>query len=245
MITRVDGRKFDELRPVSIERDVIKFPEGSALIKMGDTHVLVTASVEEKVPPFLKGTGTGWITAEYSLLPRSTPTRNIRDSVRGSIPGRSHEIQRLIGRSIRAIVDLSALGERTIWIDADVLQADGGTRTAAITAAFVAVAEALKKLSDQLRLPRIPLKGYMAAVSVGIVKGDILLDLCYQEDSIADVDMNVVATESGELIEVQATAEHRFFSLEQMNKMIHLAMKGIKQLIEIQKKVLKDLDIRL
>lgn len=235
---RPDGRAPTELRPVNIERDFLKYAEGSSLITIGNTKVLVAVSVEDKVPSFLKGTGMGWLTAEYSMLPRATRQRTIRDISKGMISGRSQEIQRLIGRSLRAVVDLSMIGERTIWVDADVIQADGGTRVAAITGGFVALYDALQKIKQELNLPILPLKSFAAAISVGIVKGQPLLDLCYEEDSIAEVDMNVVATEKGEFIEIQATAEHKFFSKTQFDYLLKLAYLGIKKLIEIQKKVL-------
>ena len=208
------GRTPRQLRPVRIERNVLKWPEGSALIHMGDTRVLCTVSVEEKVPPFLRGSGSGWITAEYAMLPRSTRERTPRDGSRGRPAGRSMEIQRLIGRSLRAVVDLPALGERTLWVDCDVIQADGGTRTASITGAFVALADALWRLKEQAGMARFPLVDFLAAVSVGIVAGELRLDLEYAEDAVADVDMNVVMTESGRLVEVQGTAERAPFDLE-------------------------------
>lgn len=236
---REDGRSWDQLRSVKITRNFLKYPEGSALIEMGDTKVLCTATVEEgKVPPFLRGTGKGWITAEYSLLPRSTETRTIRDVVKGGISGRTHEIQRLIGRSLRAVVDLDKLGERTIWIDCDVLQADGGTRMASVTGGFVALYDALRFLKENNVLDEIPIKEFMAGVSVGIVNGSILLDLSYKEDFVARVDMNIVMTESERIVEIQGTGEESTFTKNELDKMFDLAKKGIKELIEKQKEVL-------
>ena len=238
-MARIDGRRPDELRPVKMTRNYLKYPEGSVLIEMGDTKVLCTATVEDgKVPPFLKGTGKGWITAEYALLPRSTETRTIRDVVRGGISGRSHEIQRLIGRSLRAVVDLEKLGERTIWVDCDVLQADGGTRMASVTGGFVALYDALRFLKENGVIDEIPIKEFLAGVSVGIVDGEILLDLNYKEDFQAQVDMNIVMTESGSIVEVQGTGEEATFTKEEMIKMVELAEKGIKELIRMQKEVL-------
>ncbi len=237
-MSRECGRAFDEPRPVNIIPGYTKFAPGSVLIETGDTRVICTASVEDKVPPFLKGTGTGWITAEYSMLPGSTPTRTAREATRGRISGRTSEIQRLIGRSLRAVVDLSALGERTVWIDCDVIQADGGTRTASITGAFVALYLALVKLKNEGIIERIPVTDYVAATSVGIVKGIPLLDLEYGEDSEAEVDMNVVMTGSGKFIEIQGTAEHNPFSCEELDELLRLAKKGISLLIAKQKEVL-------
>lgn len=235
---RKDGRSPLELRPVKITRNFIKYAEGSALIEMGETKVICTASVEDKVPPFLKATGRGWITAEYSMLPRSTKTRSVRESTAGRVGGRTHEIQRLIGRSLRAVVDLAGLGERTIWIDCDVIQADGGTRTASITGAFVALADALKYMHDQGMIEKIPIVDSVAAVSVGRVGGLILLDLTYEEDSIAEVDMNLVMTGRGFFVEIQGTAETHPFSQDELQEMIGLGSAGIRILIEKQKEVL-------
>jgi len=212
------------------------YAEGSVLIEVGNTKVLCTATVEDKVPTFLRGTGEGWITAEYSMLPRATAERNPRESARGKIGGRTHEIQRLIGRSLRAVVDLKALGERTIWLDCDVLQADGGTRSASITGAFIALADALRKIEDA----DVGVKEYLAAVSVGIVNGELLLDLDYGEDSTAEVDFNVVMTQSGKLVEVQGTAEGRPFSRAEMEQLLNLAEKGVFELMEIQKALLME-----
>lgn len=237
-MTRVDGRRSNELRPVKITRNYIKYAEGSVLIEMGDTHVICTATIEDKVPPFLKGSGTGWITAEYSMLPRSSQNRITRDSTKGKISGRSHEIQRLIGRSLRSVVDMKALGERSIIIDCDVIQADGGTRTAAITGSTVALADALYHLSNQKLVSKWLLKELVAAVSVGIVGGETMLDLAYSEDSTAQVDMNIILTQSGNIVEVQATAEGDPFSRECMDRMIDFGRDGIQQLIKIQQAAL-------
>ncbi len=238
---RCDGRGDLELRPVKITRNFLKYPDGSVLIEVGDTKVICTAVVEEgKVPPFLKGTGKGWVTAEYSLLPGSTEVRTLRDITKGRISGRSHEIQRLIGRSLRAVVDLDALGERTVWVDCDVIQADGGTRMASVTGGFVAMYDALRKLFDMGSLERFPVKELLAGVSVGIVGGRVLLDLNYKEDSEATVDMNVVMTESGKIVEIQGTGEGGSFSREELLKLIDAAEIGIKKLISIVREVLKD-----
>ncbi|KUK35932.1 MAG: ribonuclease [Clostridia bacterium] len=238
---RPDGRKPEELRPVRIHRNYLKYAEGSVLIEVGDTKLVCSASVEDKVPPFLKGQEKGWVTAEYSMLPRSTEVRTPRDSTRGRINGRSCEIQRLIGRSLRSVVDLSVLGERTIWIDCDVIQADGGTRTAAITGAFVALVDALRKLKEQEGWERLPVSDYVAAVSVGKVEDSLRLDLCYAEDSRAAVDMNVVMTGDGRFIEVQGTAEGAPFTEEELYDLLSLASAGIRQLIAYQKEVLGSL----
>ncbi|RKY62884.1 MAG: ribonuclease PH [Candidatus Latescibacterota bacterium] len=237
MVQRKDGRLPGELRPVNIIRNYIVHAEGSALIEMGRTRVLCTASVENRVPGFLSGQGTGWVTAEYSMLPRSTETRTSRE-IFGRIHGRNYEIQRLIGRALRAALDLKALGERTIWIDCDVLQADGGTRTAAITGGFVALYDAVRWMRDRGILEADPVIHQVAAVSVGVVDGEVLLDLNYEEDFKAEVDMNVVMTEDGELVEVQGTAEGRPFAKDEMDRMLALAEKGIRYLIETQREVL-------
>lgn len=239
---RPDGRKPDELRPVKIKRDYLKHAEGSVLIEVGDTKLVCSASLEEKVPSFLKGTGKGWVTAEYSMLPRSTENRIPRDSTRGRISGRSSEIQRLIGRSLRSIVDLESIGEHTIWIDCDVIQADGGTRTAAITGSFIALVDALRKLKEQEKWDRLPVSDYLAAVSVGKVGEELNVDLCFAEDSIAEVDMNVVMTGEGRFVEVQGTAEGMPFSREELQRLIDLAAQGIQQLIAYQKEILGDMD---
>lgn len=237
-MVRSDGRKANQLRPVRIIRNYIKHAEGSVLIEVGDTKVICTASVEDKPPAFLKGEGKGWITAEYGMLPRATGVRTPREAARGKVGGRTYEIQRLIGRSLRAVVDLKALGERTIWIDCDVIQADGGTRTASITGAFVALIDALVTMRSQGLIEKIPVKDFVAATSVGRVNGNILLDLSFEEDSAAEVDMNIVMTGSGRFVEVQGTGEEATFSGEEMEEMITLAAGGIERLISIQKEIL-------
>ena len=236
---REDGRAPDQLRPVQITRNYIKPAEGSVLIEVGDTKVICTATVEEKVPPFQKGSGKGWVTAEYSMLPRATQTRTQRESAKGKIGGRTQEIQRLVGRALRSVVDLDKLGERTVWLDCDVIQADGGTRTASITGAFVALVDALQKLVDTGQLAKLPVTDYLAATSVGKIKGNLMLDLCYTEDSQAEVDMNVVMTRAGKFVELQGTAEAEPFTREEMDGMLALAEKGIRELIKIQEAVLK------
>ena len=238
---RIDGRKFDQIRDVKITRNFTKYAEGSVLIEMGETKVLCTASIEEKVPPFLRNTGTGWINAEYSMLPRSTQQRKVRDSSKGKIDGRSQEIQRLIGRAIRSVVDLDKLGERTIWVDCDVIQADGGTRTASITGAFVAVAEAIYKLYNDGIIKKMPIENFVSAISVGIVDDECLLDICYEEDSQAQVDMNIIMTDRCEFVEVQGTGEERPFSRKDLNKLLELGEKGNKELIKIQRKALGEI----
>lgn len=237
---RSDGREWDQLRPVKITRGIMKYAEGSALIETGETKVLCTATIEDRVPPFLKDTGKGWVTAEYSMLPRSTKERITRDSVRGKIGGRSHEIQRIIGRVLRSVIDLGKLGERSITIDCDVLQADGGTRTASITGAFVALSDAALNLIRQGVISENPIVDFIAAVSVGIVGGKPALDLNYEEDSKAEVDMNVAMTGSGLLVEVQGTAEGKPFSKRNLNALIKLSEKGIFELIEKQKEILAE-----
>jgi ribonuclease PH len=232
---RVDKRAAADLRPVEIIPGYLITAEGSALIKVGNTQVLCTASVEDTVPPFLRNSGKGWVTAEYAMLPRATAKRTAREVSKGRPSGRTHEIQRLIGRSLRAVTDMTALGERTIYLDCDVLQADGGTRTASITGAWVALAQAIKKLRDFGAIKTKPLLDVVSATSVGIVGGTPMLDLCYEEDSRADVDMNVVMTGAGRFIEVQATAEHTPFNDAQMAELIALARGGIAQLIQVQK----------
>jgi ribonuclease PH len=234
---RTDGRKLTQLRAVTITPRYIKTAEGSVLIEMGDTKVICTAKLEDRVPPFLRNSGKGWITAEYGMLPGSSQTRIGRESARGKIGGRTHEIQRLIGRSLRAVADLKALGEKTIWIDCDVIQADGGTRTASITGAYVALADAVRGWLNRSIINVDPLKDAVAAVSIGIIEGKILLDLCYEEDSRAEVDMNFVMTGSGKFIEVQGTAETAPFTRKQMERMAELAEQGIKELLKTQKKV--------
>ncbi|MDQ1317598.1 MAG: Ribonuclease [Candidatus Poribacteria bacterium] len=242
MMARIDGRKFDQLRPVRITRDYIKHAEGSVLIEIGDTKVICTASIEEKVPRFMEEDGQkregGWVTAEYSMLPRSTGTRSQREASRGKIGGRTQEIQRLIGRSMRAIIDTKLLGERTIWIDCDVIQADGGTRTASITGAFIALHDACFYLLNKKTIKEMPIIDFIAATSVGIIKGEKMLDLCYAEDSNADVDMNIVMTGSGKFVEIQGTAEAYPFSREDAGALIDLATNGIQQLIGLQKRML-------
>lgn len=233
------GRTSQQLRPITFTRRFIKHPEGSVLVEFGDTRVICTASVEESVPPFLRGKGTGWVTAEYSMLPRATHTRSSREAAKGKQTGRTLEIQRLIGRSLRAITDMSLLGERTVYLDCDVIQADGGTRTASITGAYLALVDAVATLLQRGLLSASPIKEAVAAVSVGIVEGEALLDLDYLEDSGAEVDMNFVMTSSGRFVEVQGTAEAEPFTIEQMDSMRQLAMDGIQQLFTLQQQALK------
>lgn len=235
---RGDGRQVDQLRPITFQRQFTRYAEGSVLVCCGETKVLCNASVEERVPPFMRGQGRGWVTAEYSMLPRATHTRSMREAAKGKISGRTQEIQRLIGRSLRAITDLDALGEITVQIDCDVLQADGGTRTASITGAYVALYDALRGLVEQGKLKQIPLKDSVAAISVGIVGGVPLLDLNYAEDSTADVDMNFVITGSGKFVEVQGTAEEEPFSLEELDALRELALNGCAQLKDLQQQAL-------
>ncbi len=239
---REDGRHPSELRPCTLNRGVLKYPEGSALILLGDTRVIATASVEDKVPHFLKGTGRGWITAEYAMLPRATPERNPREVAAGRPAGRTQEIQRLIGRSLRAVVDLEALGERTLWVDCDVLQADGGTRTAAITAGFVALVEALARLRLAGRLEDWPVRDHVAAISAGLVDGSAVLDLSYAEDSRARVDFNVVMTGRGEFVEVQGTGEGGPFTADELDGLLQLARQGVATLIRLQQEALAGLE---
>ena len=241
---RSDNRAPDQMRPVNIIPDFIPTAEGSALIEVGNTRVICTASIEETVPAFAKGSGKGWITAEYSMLPRSTLTRTPREASRGRQSGRTHEIQRLIGRALRAVVDLKRLGERTILLDCDVIQADGGTRTASITGAFVALGLAMEKLVEAGTLTAAPIRDFVAAISVGIVEGSILLDLCYEEDSNAEVDLNCVMTGGHKIVEVQATAEQHPFDEAQLTQMMELAAGGIESLIAKQQSVLKRLPLR-
>lgn len=238
---RIDGRELDQLRPVKITRNYLKHAEGSVLIEMGDTKVICTASVEEKVPPFLKGQGRGWVTGEYGMLPRSTEVRKPRDSTRGKVDGRTMEIQRLIGRALRSVVDLDALGEITVFIDCDVIQADGGTRTASITGAFVALADAFGKLLEQGKISKMPLNSFVAAVSVGIKDSTVMLDLNYAEDSTCQVDMNIVMTDKGQLVEIQGTGEEKPFTRQEMEQMLAYGEKGIMELIELQKQSLGEL----
>ncbi len=240
-MARIDGRQADEMRPVTINRNFIKHAEGSVLIEIGDTKVVCTASVDERQPRFMREQqirNRGWVTAEYSMLPRSTSDRMQREVTRGSPSGRTQEIQRLIGRSLRAIVDLSMLGERTIWIDCDVIQADGGTRTASITGAYVALWDACQLLIDRKLIKDLPILDNVAATSVGIVNGAPSLDLCYSEDSAADVDMNIVMTGKGEFVEIQGTAEENPFSREQTDQLLNLAADGIGQLIRLQNRMM-------
>jgi len=244
MIFRSDNRAADQVRPVNIIPEFIHTAEGSALIEIGNTRVICTASIEDSVPQFMRNTGKGWITAEYSMLPRATLTRTPREVSKGRASGRTHEIQRLLGRSLRAVTDLQRLGERTIWIDCDVIQADGGTRTASITGAFVALGLALEKLVQAGTLTSVPLRDYVGAISVGIVDSEILLDLCYEEDSRADVDMNFVMTAGRKLVEVQATAEHQVFDEGQLDKMLALASQGVQALIAKQQAILGTLSLR-
>ncbi|MFA5005728.1 MAG: ribonuclease PH [Candidatus Omnitrophota bacterium] len=236
-MTRIDGRGVDKIRKVTITRNYIKYPEGSCLIELGNTKVICTASVEETVPPFLRNSGTGWVTAEYGMLPRSCNSR----IPRGKDSGRTYEIQRLVGRTLRSVTDMKSLGERTIWIDCDVIQGDGGTRTAAITGSFIALVDALQKLKKDGLINRVPVADYVAATSVGILDGNLILDLCYEEDSKAEVDMNVIMTGSGDFIEIQGTAERKPFSKEKMDAMLEFAKKGIGELFIVQRKLVGDI----
>jgi ribonuclease PH len=238
-VKRIDGRSYDELRPVEIIKGYQGFAEGSVLIKVGKTHVLCAVSVEERVPPFLKGSGTGWITAEYAMLPRATVTRTQRDSTHGHVGGRNQEIQRLIGRSLRAVADMKILGERTLLIDCDVLQADGGTRTASITGSYIALQLAVDKLIKMGILSKSPLKTAVAATSVGIVANNLMLDLCYDEDSQAGVDFNIVMTGKGDFVELQGTAEGKPFSKQTVDEILALGEKGIRELFKAQEDALK------
>jgi ribonuclease PH len=243
---RVDGREANQLRNITIETNYVKHPEGSVLISMGDTKVICTATVEDRVPPFLRGQGKGWITAEYAMLPRATEQRNIRESSKGKVSGRTMEIQRLIGRALRSIIDLNKIGERTVWIDCDVIQADGGTRTAAITGAFVALVLAMEKTMEKKKIKEWPINDFLAAVSVGIdTKKGALLDLCYVEDSAAEVDMNVVMTGNHQFVELQGTGEEATFSREQLNELLDLAEKGIDSLIATQREALEQIADRI
>ena len=236
---RSDGRRLNEMRKVKIKRNVLKYAEGSCMIEMGNTKVICSASVEDKVPPFLRNTGSGWITAEYGMLPRSCQSRIAREASRGKQSGRTQEIQRLIGRSMRSVAELKKLGERTIWIDCDVIQGDGGTRTASITGSFIALADALIELKNKKLINSIPLTDYVAAISVGIVNGEKCLDLNYEEDSGAEVDMNIIMTGAEKMVEVQGTAEKKPFSAKDLNDLITLAKSGIDDLISLQKKLIK------
>lgn len=241
-MVRLEGRPWDEIRDIRITRDFLKYPEGSVLIEMGQTKVICTATMEDKAPAFLRNSGRGWLTSEYAMLPGSTQSRIDRESARGRVGGRTHEIQRLIGRSLRAVTDLNTFGERTIYIDCDVIQADGGTRTASITGGFVALVDLFRKLLKKGIVDRIPVCDYVSAVSVGIVDDQLLLDLNYEEDSRAEVDMNVIMTGSGLFIEVQGTAEKMPFSRERLNAMTALAEEGVKKLIKKQVELLGDLN---
>ncbi|VAX31567.1 Ribonuclease PH [hydrothermal vent metagenome] len=238
---RIDGRKENTLRPLKITRNFLKNVEGAVLIEMGDTKVICTATLENRVPPFLRDKKTGWITAEYAMLPRSSKDRISRESSRGKVGGRTHEIQRLIGRSLRAVVDMAALGERTLWIDCDVIQADGGTRTASITGAFIAMVDAIRHHQKEGKLKKFPVKDYLAAISIGKVGDKLLLDLNYSEDVKAEVDMNVVMTGQGKFIEVQGTAEGEPFEKTELDALLDLASNGIRELIAEQKNILGEL----
>jgi len=240
---RPDNRQRNEIRKINITRGYTIHADGSVLMECGNTKVICTACVEDKVPPFLKGTGQGWVTCEYGMLPGSTITRKPRDISKLKLDGRTAEIQRLIGRAMRSVVDLSALGERTIWIDCDVIQADGGTRTASITGAFVALADAVNKLYREGKIESYPLRNYVAAISVGVRNGEVILDLNYEEDSSTQVDMNVVMTDKGEFVEIQGTGEESPFTRVQLNEMLQFAEEGVSKLIQIQKNALGDDDI--
>ncbi|WP_156291218.1 ribonuclease PH [Oceanobacillus salinisoli] len=243
---RNDQREYNQLRPIEIIPNYINHPEGSVLITVGNTKVICNASIEDRVPPFMRGQGKGWITAEYSMLPRATAQRNIRESSKGKVSGRTMEIQRLIGRALRSVVDLDKIGERTVWVDCDVIQADGGTRTASITGAFVAVVLAFGELIKNKNIKEMPVTDYLTATSVGILPdGKEILDLNYEEDSEANVDMNIVMTGSGEFVEIQGTGEEATFSLNQLKVMLKLASEGLEQIIEIQKKTLGELSERI
>lgn len=238
---RIDGRRRDQIRPVKVTRNFTKHAEGSVLIEMGDTKVICTASVEEKVPPFLKGKGTGWVTAEYAMLPRATHDRSPRESVKGKQGGRTLEIQRLVGRALRAVIDTGRLGERTIWIDCDVIQADGGTRTASITGAFIALADAITVLKKKDLLKVNPLTDYLAAISIGKVGGQVMVDLAYEEDSHAEVDLNLVMTGAGQYVEVQGTAERTPFNKRDMDEFLDLGWGAIRELVDLQKSLIGSL----
>ncbi len=238
---RIDGRRRDQIRPVKVTRNFTKHAEGSVLIEMGDTKVICTASVEEKVPPFLKGKGSGWVTAEYAMLPRATHDRSPREAVKGKQGGRTLEIQRLVGRALRAVIDTTRLGERTIWIDCDVIQADGGTRTASITGAFIALADAMTVLKKKDLVKKNPLTEYLAAISIGKVGGQVLVDLAYEEDSHAEVDLNLVMTGAGQYVEVQGTAERTPFNKRDMDEFLDLGWGAIRELVELQKSLIGSL----
>ena len=236
---RIDGRKYDQIRPIKITRDYTKYAEGSVLIETGDTKVICTASIEDRVPPFLKGKGEGWITCEYNMLPRATQVRKIRDITKGKIDGRTMEIQRIIGRALRSVVDLKAMEEKTIWIDCDVIQADGGTRTASISGAFVSLVDAVNKLHKRTPFTVYPIRDFVSAISVGIVNNMRMVDLCYLEDSKAQVDMNIVMTDSDEIVEIQGTGERSPFTKEDLKELMALGEKGIRNMIRAQKNSLK------
>lgn len=238
MVKRIDNRENDRLREIKVTRNYISHADGSVFIEMGKTRIICTATVEDKVPRFLAGKGSGWITAEYDMIPGAAPQRIVRAQTTGRINGRTHEIQRLIGRSLRAVVDLNKIGERTVWIDCDVIEADGGTRTASITGSFIALFDCMHSLVEKKIIDTMPIENFLAAVSVGIVDGEILVDLCFEEDSRAQVDMNVVIDSKDELIEIQSTAELKPFSRENFDKMLEKATSAIKEIIEIQKKTL-------
>jgi len=238
---RIDNREYNQIRPVHVTPHFIKYPEGSVLIEMGETKVICNATIEEKVPAWLKGQGKGWVTAEYSMLPRATEERNVRESARGKIGGRTYEIQRLIGRALRAVIDLNAFGERTVLLDCDVIQADGGTRTASITGSFIAMVLAFQKLKEAGIIERLPVTDWLAAISVGKVDNEVMLDLNYAEDSQAQVDMNIVMTGAGKFVEIQGTAEDCPFTRDELNEMLALSEKGIRELIEVQKSILGDI----
>ncbi|CAM4146289.1 ribonuclease PH [Bacillus manliponensis] len=243
---RVDNRQALDLRRIHMHTNYLKHPEGSVLIEVGDTKVICTATIEDRVPPFMRGEGKGWVTAEYSMLPRATEQRTIRESSKGKVTGRTMEIQRLIGRALRAVVDLEALGEKTVWIDCDVIQADGGTRTASITGAYVAMVLAFQKLVEAEKLPKVPVHDYLAATSVGIVEEQgVVLDLNYIEDSQANVDMNVIMTGKGQLVEVQGTGEEATFSRSELNELLDAAEIGILKLVEIQKEALGEITAQI
>ncbi|MBS0161272.1 MAG: ribonuclease PH [Nitrospira sp.] len=235
---RIDGRRRDQIRPVKVTRNFTKHAEGSVLIEMGDTKVICTASIEEKVPPFLKGKGTGWVTAEYAMLPRATHDRSPRESVKGKQGGRTLEIQRLVGRALRAVIDTNRLGERTIWIDCDVIQADGGTRTASITGSFIALADAVSVLKKRELVKVNPLTDYLAAISIGKVGGHVMVDLAYEEDSHAEVDLNLVMTGAGQYVEVQGTAERTPFNKKDMDEFLDLGWRAIRELVDLQKSLI-------
>jgi ribonuclease PH len=241
-VVRGDGRRRDQTRPVKITRDFIKHAEGSVLIEMGGTKVICTASVEEKVPPFLRDKGRGWVTAEYAMLPRATHERTSREAVKGKQGGRTLEIQRLVGRALRAVVDMGEMGERTIWIDCDVIQADGGTRTASITGSFVALSDAFMVLKRKNLIKKRPLIDYLAAISVGKVGGEVMVDLAYAEDSLADVDMNLVMTGRGRFVEVQGTAEQASFDKKDLDEFLDLGWNAIQELVSLQKEMIGNLE---